>query len=69
MDRKLEEEKLTKLINECGKRPEVFNKVANLIYGEFGELGSVINLLATWVVLQYEKEVSYGNFRQDRDRY
>ena len=65
----MEEEKLTKLIYECGKRPEVFNKVANLIYGEFGELGSVINLLATWVVLQYEKEVSYGNFRQDRDRY
>lgn len=53
----MDDEKLTMLLNECGKHPEIFNKVSNIIYSEFGELGSVFGLLATWVVMQYNGEV------------
>lgn len=49
----MDEEKLTMLPIECGKRPELFNRISNILYENFGNLGSVPALLVTWVVIHY----------------
>ena len=52
----MEDEKLTMLLQDCSKRPELFNRISNILYENFGNLGSVPALLVTWVVIKYYDE-------------
>lgn len=52
----MEDEKLTMLLRDCGERPEVFNRIGNILYENFGNLGSVVTLIVTWVVIKYYDE-------------
>lgn len=49
----MDDEKLTMLLQHCSKYPELFNKVSNVVYKDFGNLGSVPSLLITWIVSKY----------------
>ena len=49
----MENDKLTMLLQDCSQRPELFNRISNILYENFGNLGSVPALLVTWVVIKY----------------
>ena len=49
----MDDEKLTKLLQHCSKYPAMFNKVSNILYKDFGNLGSVPALLITFFITKY----------------
>lgn len=49
----MDNEKLLMLMKDCGERPELFNRISNILYENFGNLGSAPALLVTWVVMKY----------------
>lgn len=49
----MDDDKLTILLQDCSQRPELYNRISNILYENFGNLGSVPALLVTWVVMQY----------------
>lgn len=55
-DKKMNDEKLTMLLQDCSQRPEVFNRISNILYENFGSVGSVAALIVTWVVIKYYDE-------------
>ena len=52
-----ENEKLTELLTICGKYPEEFNKIGNILYGFFGHpIGAETQLLCTYVYLKMKEK-------------
>ena len=49
----MDDEKMTMLLQHCSKYPTLFNKISNIIYKDFGNIGSVAALLITWIVSKY----------------
>ncbi len=49
----MDDDKLTMLLQDCSQRPELFNRISNILYENFGNLGSIPALLVTWVVIKY----------------
>lgn len=47
---------LTELLSVCGKHPEDFNKIGNIIYEFFGQaVGAETQLLCTYVYLKMKE--------------
>lgn len=50
-------EELTELLTVCGKHPEEFNKIGNILYGFFGHpIGAETQLLCTYVYLKMKEK-------------
>ena len=51
------------LLSYCADYPELYNRVANKIYGEFGIQSAEVTLLCTYLVKEFE---NYGNRERNR---
>lgn len=49
----MDDEKLTMLLQHCSHYPALFNKISNILYNDFGQIGSVPALLVVWIETQH----------------
>lgn len=49
----MDDEMITKLLIHCSHYPALYNKISNILYEDFGQIGSVPALLIVWVMTQH----------------